>query len=37
MAIEDESESYVLNVEIDPEDQSIPMKNIIQKLCKDNL
>jgi TPP-dependent 2-oxoacid decarboxylase len=37
MAIADESESYVLNVEIDPEDQSIPMKNIIQKLCKDNL
>ena len=37
MAIEDESESYVLNVEVDPEDQSIPMKNIIQKLCKDNL
>jgi indolepyruvate decarboxylase len=37
MAIADESESYVLNVEIDPEEQSIPMKNIIQKLCIDKL
>lgn len=37
MAIADESESYVLNVEIDPEEQSAPMKNIIQKLCIDKL
>jgi indolepyruvate decarboxylase len=37
MAIADESESYVLNVEIDPEEQSIPMKNIVQKLCIDKL
>jgi indolepyruvate decarboxylase len=37
MAIADESESYVLNVEIDPTEQSIPMKSIVQKLCIDNL
>jgi indolepyruvate decarboxylase len=37
MAIADESESYVLNVEIDPSEQSIPMKNIVQTMCKDNL
>jgi indolepyruvate decarboxylase len=33
-AFSDESQSYVLNVEIDPDDQSTAMKNIVQVLCK---
>jgi indolepyruvate decarboxylase len=36
-ALDDESQSYVLNIEIDPDDMSIAMKNIIQVLCKDHL
>jgi indolepyruvate decarboxylase len=36
-ALDDESQSYVLNIEIAPDDQSIAMKNIIETLCKDNL
>ncbi|MBT3506718.1 MAG: alpha-keto acid decarboxylase family protein [Methylococcales bacterium] len=34
-ALSDESHSYVLNVEIDPDDQSAAMKNIVQVLCRD--
>jgi indolepyruvate decarboxylase len=36
-ALNDEAQSYVLNVEIDPDDQSAAMKNIVQVLCKDRL
>ena len=36
-ALDDVSQSYVLNIEIAPDDQSIAMKNIIETLCKDNL
>jgi indolepyruvate decarboxylase len=36
-ALDDELQSYVLNIEIDPDDMSIAMKNIIQVLCKDRL
>ncbi len=36
-ALDDELQSYVLNIEIDPDDMSVAMKNIIQVLCKDRL
>jgi indolepyruvate decarboxylase len=36
-ALDDELQSYVLNIEIDPDEQSMAMKNIIETLCKERL
>lgn len=36
-AIEDKSQAYVLNVQIDPNDMSPVMKSIAQQMCRDQL